>query len=130
MHILLEAQVRKVYDLTGALLLNRDWVVVPLVGSERGLERMLPDGKILIRPAAGDRFDGWFAGLQTRLEGLDLSRALRASQLERHYLRTPAEAVPGSGARKYVKGLPAGLARAASPPAPHGPPPSLPSPGP
>lgn len=103
MDVLTEAQVRKVYELTDSLELNRDWVVVPLVGSEQGLEMLLPDGKVLIRPAGGARFDGWFADLKTRLEALDLSRALRASQVERHYVRTPATAAPGSGARKYVK---------------------------
>lgn len=103
MDVLTEAQVRKVYDLTDALLLNRDWVVVPLVGSDHGLEMLMPDGKVLIRPAGGPGFESWFADLKTRLESLDLSRALRASQLERHYVRTPASAAPGSGARKYVK---------------------------
>lgn len=101
--VLTEAQVQKVYELTDALLLNRDWVVVPLIGSADGMEMLMPDGKILIRPAGGARFDAWFGGLKTRLESLDISRALRASQLERHYVRTPATAAPGSGARKYVK---------------------------
>jgi hypothetical protein len=102
-NVLTEAQVAKIYELTDSLLLNRDWVVVPLVGSSEGLEMLMPDGKILIRPAGGLRFDAWFSGLKGRLESLDLSRALRASQLERHYVRTPATAAPGSGARKYVK---------------------------
>ena len=101
--VLTEAQVAKVYELTDALELNRDWVVVPLVGSAQGMEMLMPDGKILIRPAGGATFDAWFLGLKTRLESLDISRALRASQLERHYVRTPAAAAPGSGARKYVK---------------------------
>ena len=101
--VLTESQVAKIYDLTDSLLLNRDWVVVPLIGSPDGLEMLMPDGKILIRPAGAGRYDAWFAGLKARLESLDLSRALRASQLERHYVRTPASAAPGSGARKYVK---------------------------
>jgi hypothetical protein len=103
MNVLSEAQVRKVYELTSSLLLNPDWVVVPLVGSPQGMEMLMPDGKVLIRPAGGDGFEAWFSGLKTRLESLDLSRALRASQLERHYVRTPATAAPGTGARKYVK---------------------------
>ena len=103
MDVLTEAQVARVYELTDGLLLNRDWVVVPLVGSPQGMEMLMPDGKILIRPAGGDRFDSWFTDLKLRLESLDISRALRASQLERHYVRTPASAAPGSGARKYVK---------------------------
>ena len=102
--VLTEAQVARIYELTDSLLLNRDWVVVPLVGTVDGMEMLMPDGKILIRPAGGAKFDGWFSGLQARLGSLDLSRALRASQLERHYVRTPATAAPGSGARRYVKG--------------------------
>jgi hypothetical protein len=101
--VLTEAQVRRVYELTDGLELNRDWVVVPLVGSAHGVEMLMPDGKILIRPPGGGAFDAWFAGFKLRLESLDLSRALRASQLERHYVRTPATAAPGSGARRYVK---------------------------
>jgi hypothetical protein len=103
MQVLTAEQVERVYQVTDALLLNRDWVVVPLVGSDTGLEIVLPDGKLLIRPAGGEGFGGWFAGLGGRLEMLDLDRALRASQLERHYVRTPASAAPGSGARKYAK---------------------------
>jgi len=99
--VLTEAQVARVYELTDGLLINRDWVVVPLVGSPEGMEMLMPDGKILIRPAGGSNFDAWFVGLKNRLEALDISRALRASQLERHYVRTPAAAAPGSGARKY-----------------------------
>lgn len=102
MELLTEDQVRRVYALTDALLLNRDWVVVPLKAHPEGMETMLPDGKVLIRPPGGEGFDSWFAGLRERLESVDLSRALRASQLERHYTRTPADAPPGSGARKYL----------------------------
>ena len=102
--VLTEAQVARIYELTDSLLLNRDWVVVPLVGTAEGMEMLMPDGKILIRPAGGAKFDAWFSGLPGRLASLDLSRALRASQLERHYVRTPATAAPGSGARRYVKG--------------------------
>lgn len=103
MGVLTAEQVEKVYQVTDALLLNRDWVVVPLVGAPAGLEMVLPDGKLLIRPVGGEGFGAWFGGLKERLGSLDLDRALRASQLERHYVRTPSTAAPGSGARKYVK---------------------------
>lgn len=100
--ILSADKIERIYKLTDALKLNRDWVVVPLRGSERGLEMLMPDGKILIRPPSGAGFDSWLMGLKDRLEMLDIDRALRASQLERHYVRTPAAAPPGSGARKYA----------------------------
>jgi hypothetical protein len=103
MNVLTAEQIARVYEVTDSLLLNRDWVVVPLGASPTGLEVILPDGKLLIRPPGGAAFEPWFAELRPRLENLDLSRALRASQLERHYVRTPASAAPGSGARKYVK---------------------------
>lgn len=101
--ILSAENIERVYRLTDALLLNRDWVVVPLRGSDDGLEMVMPDGKLLIRPPAGPGFDAWFGGLKDRLQALDLDRALRASQLERHYVRTPASAPPASGARRYLK---------------------------
>jgi|SRR5947209_7845865 len=103
MSVLTAEQVEKVYQVTDGLHLNRDWVVVPLVGSPNGLETVLPDGKVLIRPVPGEGFSAWFAALQSRLEQLDLDRALRASQIERYYVRTPATAAPGSGARRYVR---------------------------
>ena len=101
--ILSADQVERVYRVTDGLLLNRDWVVVPLRGSEQGLELIQPDGKLLVRPPAGPSFDLWCGGLKERLQALDLDRALRASQLERHYVRTPASAPPASGARRYLK---------------------------
>ncbi len=100
--VLSAEQVERVYRLTDSLLLNRDWVVVPLRSSGAGLEMAMPDGKILVRPPAGPAFEPWFAGLRSRLEALDLDRALRASQLERHYPHVSARAAPGSGARRYV----------------------------
>ena len=102
MQVLTEAQVVRVYALTESLKLNPDWIVVPLTAHETGLEMMLPDGKILIRPPGGEAFEPWYVDLRTRLESMDIARALRASQLERHYTRTPAEAPPGSGSRRYV----------------------------
>ena len=102
MEVLTEKQVARVYALTDELLLNRDWVVVPLTAHETGLEMIMPDGKLLIRPPGGASFESWFGELRERLESLDLDQALRASQLERHYTRTPADAPPGSGTRRYL----------------------------
>ena len=103
MDVLTAEQVRRVYAVTDALKLNQDWVVIPLKGSENGLEMLMPDGKLLIRPAAAAAFEGWFGGLKERLEGMEMNRPLRASQEGRYYPHTPPEAAPGSGARKYVK---------------------------
>ena len=102
MEVLTEKRVARVYALTDELLLNRDWVVVPLTAHETGMEMIMPDGKLLIRPPGGVVFDTWFGGLRERLESMDLDRALRASQLERHYVHVPVDAPPGSGARRYL----------------------------
>lgn len=103
MQVLTAEQVERVYRLTDALDLNRDWVVVPLAAHPSGLEMTLPDGKILIRPPAGPAFEPWFAGLRERLGALDLTRALRAGQVERPCLRTPSDALPASGTRRYLR---------------------------
>ena len=103
MDVLSAEQISRVYRLTDALNLNRDGVIIPLAAHPFGFERTLPDGKILIRPPAGPAFDPWFAGLRERLQALDLSRALRKGQAERPALRVPADALPGSGTRRYLR---------------------------
>jgi hypothetical protein len=71
-------QIRRVYEVTDRLRLDRDSVVVPLFGRVDGIEMILPDGKLLVRPPAGPAFDPWLAGLRGRLELLDFVRTRRA----------------------------------------------------
>jgi hypothetical protein len=78
MDVLLEGQVRRIFEVTDGFRLDRDQVVVPLAGDERGLEMILPDGKLLIRAPGGRAFEPWFEDLRGRLGRLDLSRTLRA----------------------------------------------------
>lgn len=77
-------QVERIYGLTDELRLHRDWVVVPLMAKEPGLEMMMPDGKLLIRAPYGDRFGAWFDGLQERLGRLNLSPVPRNDPLDPH----------------------------------------------
>jgi len=78
MEILTEAEVRAIREVTDALGLDWNHVVVPLAAREGGLEMILPDGKLLIRAPAGPAFGPWRAGLRERLERMDLGRTPRA----------------------------------------------------
>ncbi len=78
MDILTEAQVRRILEATDGFRLARDPVVVPLAALEGGLEKILPDGKLLVRAPGGAAFEPWLAGLRARLGKLDLSRTPRA----------------------------------------------------
>src|SRR5688572_23958256 len=77
MEILTADQVERIYRVSDQLGLHRDWVVVPINASDEGAELLQPDGKVLLRPPGGDRFEPWLASLRDRLERLDLGRAAR-----------------------------------------------------
>jgi hypothetical protein len=66
-------------QMKASTMLYCDWdqVVIPLVGAVSGMEMLMPDGKLLVRPPAGADFDPWFAGLAERLANMDLSRVKR-----------------------------------------------------
>jgi hypothetical protein len=70
-------QIERIYQITDSFYLNRDAVVVPLVGRGEPLVTVMPDGKLLVRPPAGSRFEAWVAGLPERLADLDLARTPR-----------------------------------------------------
>ena len=76
MNLITPEQIARIYALTDGLGLHRNAVIVPLRGREGGLEMIMPDGRVLIRPTPGDAFEGWFEGLPQRLDGLDLTRPL------------------------------------------------------
>ena len=102
MEILTADQVERIYRITDALDLHRDWVVVPLNAAEESLEMLHPDGKLLIRPPGGARFEPWLASLQGRLEGLDLGRAARRRDPDpKRPLTGPGE-IHSWGTRRYL----------------------------
>jgi len=102
MEILTPEQVGQVYDVTDALALNRNWVVVPLAAREHPSVTVMPDGKILISPPVGESFDSWLGELRGRLTALDLSRTPRSSQHEPPRVDISPDAPPGAGARIYI----------------------------
>jgi hypothetical protein len=79
MAVLLPEQIDRIHALTDELGLHRNWVVVPLVAADEGLERVQPDGKLLLRAPGGPAFEAWFGGLRRRLETMDLGKVARAA---------------------------------------------------
>jgi len=89
-------QIRRIYDATDSLGINRQWVVVPLGRSTEGREMVLPDGRVFIGVPEEAAFEAWIAGLQGRLGKLDLSRTPPGAYREPVKLSLLAEAPPGS----------------------------------
>lgn len=79
MTLLTSDQIRRIRETTDALQLDWDAVVVPLAASSTPFERVMVDGKLLIRPPGGAAFDPWFSGLRDRLLSLELERVPRAA---------------------------------------------------
>lgn len=79
MDLLTARDVERIYLVTDRLQLDRDWVVVPLNCAARAFEIVQPDGKLLLRPPAGDQFEPWLDGLADRLSEVNLSRTPRRS---------------------------------------------------
>lgn len=96
-------QIDRIYDVAASLQINLDWVVVPMAGSDQAEERILPDGKILVKAPGGEAFEKWFTGLKERLESLDLSRTARAWIPERYRAKANPKVPPVSGMKKYLK---------------------------
>ena len=77
MDLLTARDVERIYLVTDHLQLHRDWVIVPLNCAARAFEIVQPDGKLLLRPPAGDLLEPWIDGLEARLSAIDLTRIAR-----------------------------------------------------
>jgi hypothetical protein len=102
MELLSAEQVERVYRVTDQLGLHRDWVVVPLNAADEGLEMLHPDGKLLLRPPRGERFEPWLLGLRERLEQLDLGRAARRWENDPKFPLTGPGEFHAWGTRRYL----------------------------
>jgi hypothetical protein len=76
--IISQTQIDQIWALTDHHYIDRDVVIIPLVSSENGMEMVLPDGKLLIRPPGQSGFQSWFNGLAARLASLDLRKIRKA----------------------------------------------------
>ncbi|HEX7896760.1 MAG TPA: hypothetical protein VF950_03315 [Planctomycetota bacterium] len=97
-------QIERVYQTTDALLLHRDWVVVPLDAVARPAELVMPDGKLLIHAPGGPAFDAWLQGLPGRLEALDLRRVPRLSERDPKWPLTGPGSPRFEGTMRYLRG--------------------------
>lgn len=102
MEILTEEQVERIHRVCDQLGLSRDWVVVPLNAAEEPLEMLHPDGKLLLRPPGGVRFEPWLASLRDRLEALDLGRAARRGENDPKWPLTGPGEYHATGTRRYL----------------------------
>lgn len=102
MDLLTAEQVERIYRVTDELSLHRDWVVVPLNAAEEGSELLQPDGKVLIRPARGEKFETWLRELRSRLEALELGRAARRGEKDPKFSLTGPGEIHAWGTRRYL----------------------------
>ncbi len=102
MDLLTAEQVERIYQVTDRLSLHRDWVVVPLNAANEAAELMQPDGKILLRPPGGTRFEPWLAELPERLQQLDLGRAARRWDNDPKWSLTGPGEIHATGTRRYL----------------------------
>ena len=99
--VLTEADVERIYRVVDDLLLDREWVVIPLMCAEHGLEMQQPDGHILVRPPGEGRFEAWIGGLADRLSALDLGRVQRVGE-DRNRVKSGPFQPKFQGTRNYL----------------------------
>jgi hypothetical protein len=63
-------EIQRIFEVTDALGIHREKVVIPLRPRSPGQVRRLPDGRLEIVVAADEPFDGWLLGLEARLRAL------------------------------------------------------------
>ena len=102
MELLTADQVERIYLVTDRLDLHRDWVVVPLNAADEGMEMMHPDGKVLLRPPGGEKFEPWLRELPDRLAALDLGRTPRREEWDPKWPLTGPGEYHAWGTRRYL----------------------------
>jgi len=126
--LLSDDDVERIYRRTDELDLDRDWVIVPLVCAEAGLEQVLPDGKILLRAPGVLGFEPWLEGLTSRLLELGISRCARRSAGDPTRHLSGTHGFRSVGTRGHLASQP-DLQRIDLPRPPEVPQPGVPSPG-
>lgn len=102
MKLLTQDQVERIYAVTDELGLHRDWVVVPLNAAPEGSELLQPDGKLLLRPAGGEKFEPWLSELRSRVAQLDLGRTARRVENDPKWPLTGPGEFHAMGTRRYL----------------------------
>ncbi|HLY73820.1 MAG TPA: hypothetical protein VKU80_06840 [Planctomycetota bacterium] len=102
MQLLSAEDMSRILEVTDALELHRDWVIVPIDARPEGHEYQQPDGKIIIHAPVREGFEAWLKDLPRRLRLVDLGRVPRAYIEDPNLgLTGPHEPVP-KGTRNYL----------------------------
>jgi len=105
MELLSAVDLERILQVTDALQLHRDWVVVPIDAVVEGHEIQQPDGKIIIHAARRDSFEVWLKGLRTRLQELHLGAVPRPTQNDPKESLTGPHEFRAQGTRTYLGAL-------------------------
>ena len=79
MNVVTPDQMARIFEVTDAMLIHREAVIVPL-GPEGDGSVRLSGNKVEVTVPAEVDFDDWIAGLRERLAGLDLSSVKKAEE--------------------------------------------------
>jgi hypothetical protein len=92
----------RIFQVTDALQLHRDWVIVPIDAKPEGHEFQQPDGKIIIHAPVRGLFEPWLKDLRRRLQALDLGRVPRAYVDDPNLGSTGPHGIRPMGTRNYL----------------------------
>jgi len=102
MQLLTVGDIARILEVTDALQLHRDWVVIPIDAAPEGREVQQPDGKIIIHAPVKERFEDWLKRLQERLMTLDLGAVPRPSVNDPKLPLTGPFEIKARGTRSYL----------------------------
>jgi|SRR5579872_4490559 len=102
MQLLSTEDLERIFRVTDALLLHRDWVIVPIDAALEGHECQQPDGKIIIHAPVQGRFEDWLKNLRRRLQALDLGRVPRPDVDDPNLASTGSHEIQLRGTRNYL----------------------------
>jgi len=102
MQLLTDDDLHRIYGITDALQLHRDWVVIPVDARYEGQEYQQPDGKIIIHAPVRAQFEAWLKHLRSRLQLLDLGRVPRPYVNDPNLGSTGPFLIRPKGTRNYL----------------------------
>ncbi|MBV8881115.1 MAG: hypothetical protein JO332_14210 [Planctomycetaceae bacterium] len=102
MQLLTGEDLGRIYAVTDALQLHRDWLVVPVDVRPEGREYQQPDGKIILHAPVREQFEDWLKDLRRRLQLLDLGRVPRPYVNDPHLTSTGPHDYQPRGTRNYL----------------------------
>ena len=102
MPLLTDEDLERILQVTDALQLHRDWIVVPIDAVPGGQLMQQPDGKIIIHGPPADTFEAWLKGLRAGLMELKLGAVPRPTQNDPKLSLTGPHEIQALGTRTYL----------------------------